>query len=134
MSLDYTFISPISGRVPVDAAIANAETVLQIIGSTVNSYRVIAAQITIIAAATSDRTHTLKVQASNTSGSFSSPISLGSISIATTDAAGTVKTLAVDVSDGQLAPGQLVRLVHSANGTDATLAYSYELIATARYC
>ena len=132
MSLDYTKTENVSMHVPSAAAIANATVVVGYIGSQQN-WGVLALTVTVQVAATS-ATQTVKLQASDSAGSFASPVDLCEITLASTDAAGTVLFDSVDAASFDLTSGHLLRVVHIATSTDASAKYRADVTVTQRHC
>jgi hypothetical protein len=89
------------------------------------------AQIRIITAATNNG-HTFLLEKSDSSGSFASAVPIASINFGNTDAAGTKATTGVVGALADLVPGEVIRCRHTATGTDASLVYEAEVIATPR--
>ena len=126
MSVDYSQSNIKHGSI-AHGGIINGTLVGAYIWSKDYDFLILYAGIRITAAATTDRTHTFKVQMSDSAGAFSSPTDLLTISIATTDAAAALLS-------GRAAAGSSLvthngayqcRTAHVATGTDASLDYDY---------
>jgi hypothetical protein len=87
---------------------------------------------------------TVKLQASDAAGSFTSPTDLATITFLSSHTAGRVlqarvpESLAFISVSGSRSPGvdgarRALRLVHTAGGTDATLDYDVEVFTTSRH-
>lgn len=64
---------------------------------------------------------------------FSSPVEIARVTIASTDAAGTLFQVQATDAYARVPAGYFVRLVHVATSTDASLDYDYEIFGTARH-
>ena len=135
MSLDYSTRQVVRVNVPRDGAVANATTVLN--GSTVFSYdkyyAIIGIMIYVKAAATL-ASQTIRLQLSDSAGSFSSPTTLAEQIITSSHTAGTKFWVPVSVASCDLASGYVARLVDIATGTDATANFDVDIVATVRDC
>lgn len=135
MSLDYTTTQTIRVNVPRDGAVANATTVLN--GSTVFSYdkyfAIIGIMIYVKAAATL-ASQTLRLQLSDSAGSFSSPTTLAEQIVTSSHTAGTKFWVPVTVANCDLSSGYVARLVDIATNTDATANFDIDIVVTSRHC
>lgn len=128
MSMDYTDTITVCGRVPRDGAVANGTVLLDTIFSKSYNFKVLHAQVRINVVGAS-ATQSFQVQLSAADGTFTSNTVLATITITSSHAATTMLEARVaDASTDVIANGtRLVRLVHVATSTDATLDYSYEV-------
>lgn len=128
MSMDYTDTQLIHGRVPRNGAVANGTVLLDTIFSKSYNFKVTHAQVRINVVAAS-ATQSFQVQLSAADGTFTSNTVLATITITSSHAATTMLEARIaDASTDVIANGtRLVRLVHVATSTDATLDYSYEV-------
>lgn len=92
-----------------------------------NPFLVLGLRVLIKTAAT-QASQTVKIQKSDTSGSFSSPTDLATVTIASTDAATTTFESRVDADACQIEPGEQVRVFHTVGSSEASLIYDYEVI------
>ena len=134
--MDYTDTHLIKGYVD-HTVIANASTVISLPGYAFTKtipFLVKSATVRLRAVAATDRTHTFKVQLSDSAGAFSSPTDLIAVSIATTDAAAAILfTRAADtvaLVNQTSSTLYAVRFVHVASGTDATLDYDFQVVVS----
>lgn len=137
MSRDYSKSEVVSIYVPAcsQEAIGNGTKIMGVIGSNSVNWGALALSVTVIQGAV-NADNVIKLQASDTAGSFASPTELASIAVAAaaTDAAGTVKHALVDASKFDLDVGQVLRVVNVATGTDANLKYRADVVVTPYHC
>lgn len=118
------------GSVPGAGAIANGTVVLNGAFAWCSGPWLAIALEVYVKTAGASATQTVVLQASDTSGSFSSPTTLATVTIASTDVAGTKFQAYVAAGSTDLASTQSTRVVHVATSTDATLVYDFRVITS----
>jgi hypothetical protein len=149
MSGNYTLCQSVKGAVD-NSVIANGTVLLGAGGDTPNRqgpgsyiwaknrlFKIISAAVRINTVAAS-ATQSFQVQKSDSTGDFTTPTVLATVTITSGNAAKSLLETAVsaaltdvDNSDGSL---YAVQLVHVATSTDATLNYDYEVVYTYNHC
>lgn len=134
MSLDYTGGQVAREGAVLHGVIVNGTYVIPMRTITsVFSFHVIGVLVKIVAAAAGS-THLVKLQKSASGGSFASPVELCSLPILSSYAAASSYFGRVTDSLAKIDTNYLVRLVHVAEATDASLDYDYEVFTNQRDC
>jgi hypothetical protein len=131
MSLDYTCCRTLAKvGLPTDLVLSSdftsSEAIQRSYCGSAKEWMVQGAIFYITAAATEDG-HVVRLQKSNSSGSFASATDIGSVTINSSDVAGTKKVINVATADGVLTANQLVRITFDTAGVDATLGVDCEI-------
>ncbi len=130
MSRDYTHSTVRAGAA---SSLANGATVLGYVFSKDYDFLALQLQVLITAAEAGATTHTVKVQRSDSAGSFSSPTDLCSIALTSSNAVASMSSVRIDPEDSAVEAGALyaLRIVHTASAGSSALAYTWEFAHTA---
>lgn len=132
MSQDYTKGQVVSLPWPT-AAIANATTVMGVIGSPSYDYGIISATLSLTKVPTL-ATATVKLQKSDSSGDFSSAVDLAQWTVTSGGAIGDISQTLISAANFPLPAGTKLRSVYIANNTDATSIGRVDVVLTPRDC